>query len=139
MTHSPFRLSRSAIFSLLLLVAGGLFAWWMVAQSAHEMRASLLQEVRTVALAVNRDQVKTLTGTAADLNHPDYQRLKEQFTTVRLTIPQCRFLYLMGRQTNGTIFFFVDSEAPTSKDYSPPGQVYAEVPAGFRRSRTASR
>jgi PAS domain S-box-containing protein len=128
-----FRLSRSVVLILLLVVAGGLFAWWMVAQSNHEMRDSLLQQARTVAQSVNRDQVKALTGTAADLDLPNYQRLKEQFTAVRLTIPQCRFLYLLGRQTGGTVFFFVDSQPTTAKDYSPPGQVYADVPAGFRR------
>ena len=87
---TTFRLWRSVPLILLLVVAGGLFAWWMVAQSEHEMRDSLLQQARTVAQAVNRDQVKSLTGTAADLDQPNYQRLKEQFTDVRLTIPQCR-------------------------------------------------
>ena len=133
MSPPLFRLSRSALLTLLLVVAGGLFAWWMVAQSDRELRASLLQQARTVAQAVNRDQVQALTGTAADLDRPDYQRLKEQFTGVRLTLPQCRFLYLLGRHPDGTVFFMVDSEPPTSKDYSPPGQVYAEVPAAFRR------
>ncbi|MCX6892084.1 MAG: CHASE domain-containing protein [Verrucomicrobia bacterium] len=132
-TTPAFRLSRAVLLILLLVVAGGLFAWWMVAQSDREMRDSLLEQARTVAQAVNRDQVKALTGTAADLDQPDYQRLKEQFTSVRLTIPQCRFLYLLGRQRDGTVFFFVDSKPSTAKDFSPPGQVYAEVPAGFRR------
>ena len=135
------RLWRSVPLILLLVVAGGLFAWWMVAQSEHEMRDSLLQQARTVAQAVNRDQVKSLTGTAADLDQPNYQRLKEQVTDVRLSIPQCRLIYLLGRQQGGTVFFFVDSQPTTAKDYSPPGRIYADLPAGFRRgfdSRVAS-
>ncbi len=131
--NSVFRHSLSGFIIPLLFMGWGLFAWWAVAQADREMRASLLQQARIVAQAVNRDQVLILTGTAADLDNPDYQRLKEQFAGGRLTIPQCRFLYLIGRKTDGTFFVFVDSESATTKDYFPPGQVYAKVPAVFRR------
>ncbi|MFA4877881.1 MAG: PAS domain S-box protein [Methanoregula sp.] len=43
--------------------------------------------------------------------------------------PEIRFTYLIGRHTDGTYFFFVDSEPPESEDYSPPGQEYPEVTA----------
>ena len=115
------------------LLAGALFIWWLAARADSEMRADLLQQARLVARAVNTERIKKLTGTEADLNNPDYKRLKEQLSAVRTADPDCRFLYLTGRTAEGKVFFFVDSEQTGSNDYSPPGQVYSEVSEDFRR------
>ena len=132
--------------AILVLLAGALGAWWLGNRADHEMRAGLLAQARLAAGAVKTDHVKALTGTAADLESPDYLRLKEQFAAMRAAEPKCRFVYLMGQkaappsvpaqgsaQAGGDIFFFVDSEPAGSKDYSPPGQVYEEAPDGYRR------
>jgi PAS domain S-box-containing protein len=131
--QAPRRLPRSLTAALLLaiLAAGAFFAWWMAARADREMRADLLQQARLVAQAVNTEQAKALTGTEADLDSSAYQRLKKQFVAVRSANPLCRFVYLMGRKADGTMFFFVDSEPVGSKDYSPPGQVYDEVTASL--------
>ena len=129
-----FRLSRSALIRLLLLLAvGGLVTGWMAVRADRALRSDLLQHTRAVAQAVNLDQVRAISGAATDLDQPAYQKLKEQLLTIRATLPQCRFLYLLGRKPEGAVFFFADSEPPSSKDYSPPGQVYTEIPAAFRR------
>jgi len=51
---------------------------------------------------------------------------------VRGANPRCRFLYLMGHKSDGTINILVDSEPPESDDYSPPGQTYDEASAELR-------
>ena len=134
MTLAKLHRHRSALVLLLLLAVGGWGAWQLVARADYKMRAALLLQAQAVAQVVNLGHVQALAGTAADLNNPNYQRLKEQLITLRATLPQCRFLYLMGRNAAGAVFFFVDSEPDISKDYSPPGQAYTEVPAEFRRA-----
>jgi signal transduction histidine kinase/CheY-like chemotaxis protein/HPt (histidine-containing phosphotransfer) domain-containing protein len=126
--------SHRTTLALLLAIfaAGALFAWWMVARADNEMRADLLQQSRLVEQALNVEHIKKLNGTDADLEKPEYIRIKSQLATLRSIIPQCRFLYLMGRKADGVIFFFLDSESADSKDYSPPGQVYTEVSEGYR-------
>ena len=119
--------------AVLSLIAGALFIWWMAARADRDLRAELLHQARLVSRAVNTDMIKKLTGTEADLNSPDYKRLKEQLSSVRTVDPECRFLYLTGRTAVGKVFFFVDSEQEGSNDYSPPGQVYGEVSEVFRR------
>ena len=114
------------------LMFGGLLAWGMATLVDRDMRAELLQETQLVANALNPDYIRALTGTEADLNIPEYRRLKDQLNAVRQGNPHCRFLYLMGRKADGTVFFFVDSETVGSKDYSPPGQVYGEVTETLR-------
>jgi PAS domain S-box-containing protein len=116
-----------------VLLAGGLLAWWLMVQADRVMRTELLQQTRLVAESINLDRLQSLTGTAADLNTPVYQRLKAQFIALRAANPQCRFVYLMGRRANGEIFFFVDSEPAGAVDESPPGQVYDEATPDERR------
>ena len=128
---------KVAALLLAVLAAGACMTWWIVSRADREMRASLLQETQMVAQAVNIKRLQALSGTGADLTNPIYQRLKEQLVIARSTNPLCRFIYLLGRKPDGSLFFFVDSEPPTSKDYSPPGQVYDEAAAGIRRAFTS--
>jgi PAS domain S-box-containing protein len=125
---------------LAVLVGGALLAWWSVRQADQEMRATLLKEARMVVQAVNVESVRAFTGTRADERSPDYQRLKEQMVTLRAANPQYRFVYLLGRKPDESLFFYVDSEPVGSKDYSWPGQIYGEATDTERRvfaTRTA--
>ena len=124
---------RIAVAVVAVLIAGVLLTWCTAAKADREMRVDLLQQTQLVNRAINVEYLQALSGTTADLGNPDYQRLEEQLAAVRSANPQCRFLYLMGRKVDGTVFFFLDSEPTYSKDYSPPGQVYTEVPASYRR------
>jgi hypothetical protein len=127
--------NNKGIFLLLLaiFVAAALFVWWTVTRVDREMRANLLQQTSLVVQAVDVDHLKALTATEADVKSSYYQRLKEQLAATRSVNPKCRFVYLMGRKADGTVFFFVDSEMAGTKDYSPPGQVYEEAPAVYQR------
>ncbi|MCL4190653.1 MAG: PAS domain S-box protein, partial [Thermoguttaceae bacterium] len=98
------------------------------------MRQDLLGQARLVAGAVNIEHVRALSGTEADLASPRYLRLKQQFAAVCAANPKCRFIYLMGRRADGTVFFFADSEPAGSEYESPPGQIYGEVSADDRRA-----
>jgi PAS domain S-box-containing protein len=124
----------------------------LVSNADRDLREDLLGQARLAAGSVNIERVNVLTGTAADLDTPDYVRLKEQLTSMRAAYPKCRFIYLIGRKdgtsattnvtpVSGSLFFFVDSEPVESSDYSPPGQAYAEAPDSYRRvftTRTAA-
>ena len=129
--------NRSPVFGLgavvVVVVVVGLLSWWTGVVTDRGMRSDLLRQTRFVAQALNADTIKKLSGTSADLDSPDYNNLKELLSGIRSADPQCRFLYLMGRKADRTVFFYVDSETPKSKDYSPPGQVYKEATANLHR------
>jgi PAS domain S-box-containing protein len=129
---------RAAILIFLTTIAGTVIVFWTVQRAAREMRDGLLSQTHLVAGAVNIERIKTLTGTEADLESPDYLRLKEQLASICASEAKCRFVYLMGRkaelpaatnsaQAGGRVFFFVDSEPAGSEDESPAGQVYEEA------------
>jgi PAS domain S-box-containing protein len=89
-----------ASIAMPLMVAGALATWWIFVRTDRVMRAELLQSTQLVAQSLNIDPVNELAGTEADLAKPAYQRLKAQFAALRVTNPQCRFVYLLGRRVS---------------------------------------
>ena len=53
-------------------------------------------------------------------------KLKERLIAEKDANPDLRFVYLMAKR-DGQVYFVVDSEDPSSEDYSPPGQEYTEA------------
>jgi PAS domain S-box-containing protein len=111
----------------ILLVTGTVLTFWTAQQQDRAMREEMLIETRLAAAGISSDQLKTLSGSVADLDTPEYQKLKGLLVDYREADPDIRFTYLIGQRSDGTYFFFVDSEPPESADYSPPGQDYPEV------------
>jgi PAS domain S-box-containing protein len=120
---------RPTVVVVSLLCLPLVFGWWMGVRADHELRADLLQQVQMVAKVVESGRVQALSCTASDLGASDYKELKEQLEAVRSSNQKCRFVYLLGRTSDGKIKFLVDSESADSKDYSPPGQAFNEPTA----------
>ena len=121
-----FRLLAGAAAAALIAGAAGLAA----RRADRLLRADLLLQARLVAQAVDLEAVQALAGTEADGASPVYWQIKKQLMAIVQANPKCKWFYLMGRKPDGTIFFFVDSEAPDVEDASPPGQLYEEASAG---------
>ncbi|MEI7954108.1 MAG: CHASE domain-containing protein [Verrucomicrobiota bacterium] len=131
---------RSLVLLLLLtiLLAGSVLTWKIVVSADHAARADLLAQTQLLAQTLDTEAIQTLSATTADLQNPNYVRLKEQLTLTRAAIPQCRFLYLMGQKPDGKLFFFVDSEDPGTKDSSLPGQIFQDAPESYRHAFTSA-
>jgi signal transduction histidine kinase len=120
----PKRLTSLVMMLIIVVgVMGSLFAGIAANVHNHDL---IMARVRTAASALQPDDVKALKGNESDLKNPAYKRLKDRLAQIRLDNQGVRFVYLMGKQ-NGIVFFYVDSEAPDSTNYSPPGQVYYEA------------
>jgi diguanylate cyclase (GGDEF)-like protein/PAS domain S-box-containing protein len=133
MIHMLRSLLESSTVRLVLLATGAVFIFgitislWKTSSEDNRLRKELLILARTAAQSISIDKLKRLDGSPLDLVSPDYQWIKNQLAVLRAGIPRCRFLYLMGRDTNGMIYFYVDSEPADSVDYSPPGQEFFEA------------
>ena len=76
--------SRRVVFALVVILAGGaLLTWWTVKHADQYMRADLLFQTRLVAEALNPARVQALLGTEADMDSPDYLRLKDQLASAK--------------------------------------------------------
>jgi hypothetical protein len=121
-------LNKWLIIAIIAILASGMvLTLWTVQREENLLRTDLLTETRLLQGSISTEQVKALTGTEADLLSPDYQALKRQMVQVHSADPQIRFVYILGKRPDGTVFFLIDSEPPGSVDYSPPGQVYPEA------------
>lgn len=87
---------------------------------------SLGQRATSFAVALGSKDVTQLAGDDSDLTNPTYIDLKDKLIKLQGYNSDTRFVYLMGQKDND-IFFYADSEDPSSPDYSPPGQVYDEA------------
>lgn len=114
-------------------IAFGVLLWQLAILTDREMRAELLARTQLAASKVGMGRIQELSGTDSDLQSTAYRHLEEQLVGIRLENPKCRFVYLMGRRADGTVFFYADSEPMGSKDDSPPGQVYEEITSEERQ------
>ena len=95
-------------------------------QKDASMREEVLVRARLVAGSVSAEEAKQLQWNDEDLNHPAYQRVKSLMRSLVSANHDLRFVLLAGIH-DGHCYFLADSEAPDSKDYSPPGQLYDEA------------
>jgi PAS domain S-box-containing protein len=123
--QSPLRLW---IVSLVLLAGFLAISWFFVWQADEGMRGRFLGEAKTAALSFSSADIEKLSGTSDDLGTPAYLRLKARLDQVRASVEGARFVYLLGRKSNGTVFFYADSEPAGTSNESPAGQIYTDVP-----------
>ncbi|MBF0330479.1 MAG: response regulator [Candidatus Omnitrophica bacterium] len=109
-----------------LLSSGWVYTQKVSDGNRDAFNKELLVRVRTLAAGLNHLQVKKLSGSSTDVDLVEFQALKKHLKQARDVSKDCRFIYLM-KIINGKAVFLIDAEAPTSKDYSFPGQVFEEV------------
>ncbi|OQA91088.1 MAG: Aerobic respiration control sensor protein ArcB [Elusimicrobia bacterium ADurb.Bin231] len=110
-----------------------LISLWIFKAIDGNMRKEFLEQANSIAQTLDPIRIKTLSGTAADLQNPNYTILKDQFIFIKHTNKKLKFVYLMGLDASNKIFIFVDNEPVLSADYSPPGQLYDEAPESFKK------
>lgn len=122
--------SRNTWLALILILVLGLLAAYGAYDFAdRENRENI--ELRAAAASGHLpiESIESLGGNDADLERPEYAVLKQYLTDELAWQKDVRFLYLLGKDEDGEFFFYADSEASTSRDYSPPGQRYPEATA----------
>ena len=97
-----------------------------------QARADIATVAATAAAALSPQRVAALQGNAQDAGSPELHELRDILRSIQKVNPDARFVYLMRHQ-GGHFVFLADAEPETSKDYSPPGQVYDEQIAGLQQ------
>ncbi|MBU1381939.1 PAS domain S-box protein [Myxococcota bacterium] len=129
-----FRWDSLVVFMLLVTMGLGFYATKSVNEKTDKtLREDFIKRASTAAAAMNPERVKKLRGLLSDENDINFLRLKSQLASVRKVNSDSRFVYICGKRGKN-IVFLLDSETATSKDYSPPGQVYSEASVQLRRT-----
>ncbi len=124
-----------------IIATGAILTVVSVVQTDRVMRTNLLLQAQLTTHMLDIGRIEAFTGTDADTGNPRYARMKQELEIIRATNPTYRFIYILGRKTDGSVYFILDSEAITSPDYVKPGQPYPDVPPEYLRvfaSGTAS-
>ncbi|MBP9803031.1 MAG: hypothetical protein KBD14_01845 [Candidatus Pacebacteria bacterium] len=115
------------IISILVVLIIGITATYLTyKQTAKETKEKLLTNVSIIANTLNSEEIKSLTGTTADISNSNYQSIKSKFERIIKLNDDHRFIYLWTYK-NEKVVFLIDSENPISTEYSPPGQIYEEA------------
>ncbi len=101
------------------------FTWNKVKKESSE---EALKLARTTAAVISVNNISALHGNEEDLNQNSYLKLKETLKEIIKVNQEARFSYLLQIQDN-MVIIIADSEPESSKDYSPPGQLYTEAPS----------
>ena len=122
-------LNRSMISILFVLTfVFSAFHFIYVTHRAHEsLSANLIHQAKLISDSIDPKRILALSGSAADVETPDYLLLKRQLACINRRIEECKFVYLMGRKESGELFFFVDNEPVGSEDESSAGQIYEDA------------
>jgi signal transduction histidine kinase len=113
--------------ALVIVVIGIAASAYIYVQVDRSSRQGIIDRAATLAVAIPASDVHALQGNETDLSLPQYQELKALMERERAVNHTIRFIYLIGNKPDGTLFFYGDSEDPSSPDYSPPGQEYPEA------------
>ena len=126
---------RSRIVALVLAaiaLAGSMsLAIIMGHRKSSEIRSQLSVQSQTIAAAVGSQQISKLEGVSADSKTKEYKALKTQLAAIKAANKGVRSIYLAGEK-NGQVFFYVDSEKPDSRDYSPAAEPYEDPTPEFK-------
>ena len=117
----------------LVLAAGWMLTYALGRQKDLEVREYLLARCRSVIAGVRVEQFASLDGAETDLKKPAYWEIRRHLLALRKANPDCRCIYTMGLRRNKVVFL-VDSESFGSKDFCPPGMVYAEASVELKSS-----
>ncbi|MDP3058950.1 MAG: hypothetical protein Q8N36_05790, partial [bacterium] len=80
----------------------------------------------SISAAISTENIGKLVAHEDDIVNPEYLEIKEGLRRFVALNPKVVFAYLYVL-IDDKVFFLVDSEAPNSEDYSPPGQEYPEA------------
>lgn len=132
-TEAPPRLGWGVWWAAVaLVVAGVALIGWAVWQQDQWLRENLLGQTHKLSQTISRANLKKLTGQPGDVGRVEYRRLKGQLMAVQQINPLWQWVYLMGRNAAGELFFHLDSVASGEPEISPPGQLYPEATPRLR-------
>lgn len=122
--------SRYYLAIIILVLLGGVSATaYTYIKITSLTQESLLRNVNAVANTLEPHHIVTLSGSEADLTHPDYIILKKRIQKIK-EISGNRYVYVTGYREE-LPFFFADSESEDSLGYAAPGTAYTSASQTF--------
>jgi len=114
------------ILFLVIMVLGVIYVHYTWKRFENDRADKVMEIARSIEATLPKSDLKMLEAKPGDLVKPQYTLIKKILKAIIRIDPNVRFAYLYNEQ-KGKIYFYADSEAENSPDYSPPGQEYTEA------------
>ncbi len=114
----------SAVSALILLGVTYTINTWNVSVEAKEREAIQLAEAAETG--ISKSLIIKLKHDSTDIDREEYKEIKHALTAISHLDNDIRFSYILANR-GGKIHISADSEPVDSKNYSPPGQEFAEA------------
>jgi PAS domain S-box-containing protein len=127
----------STVFSAMILTGVALAGYSLVvsetaaAQSRYER--TIRQDARAIAQLVLHENLVQLNGTGLDSANADYAVIQRQLHNMLMANGRIQSIAILGRNTNGGIFYYVKSTAENTESELAPGQLYLDYPPSVIR------
>ena len=131
--HVTLALVVVALLGIIGSVAAGIYANTLA-------RNTLKQRAVDVAHSLPEDTIRSLSGSTADLQTASYLTLKEKLARLQASNDDARFVYVLGREDDSTLFVYADSESANTRASSVPGAMVSDPSVsllGLHQTRTA--
>lgn len=114
---------RFTVFVIMLVILAGLAgSLYAGVSSAHRSRAYLRGQAQTIANALPTNEITALDGAASDVASLPYSNLKNSLTQIQMDNNGLDYVYLLGKNVDGSHFYYVDSGSEITV---APGQMYS--------------
>lgn len=136
---SSFKRMRTYQQLVYVAIAVVIVLGWIVTEAGArkadgDERAHVLKTAALVASAIDPSMVASLNAEPSDKDLDEFSRLKTILTQFGDSQPDIRYLYIMGKNPEGKVFFYVDS-CPTrlieSSTFAEPGEIYPDATKEF--------
>ena len=117
---------KTMVMLIVILILGGIYTEFAGKEEEQQVRNEILKQTKIATAALNPGRVMSLTGTVADLGHPDYIRVHEHLLSMYEGDPELQRVYLM-LQHDGRVVF-VDSISRGKFNYSKIGERFYKQP-----------
>jgi len=116
----------------LVIIAGVVVGFIAMTSTAEIYKNSLRTRANTISDALDTARVDKLRNTPLNQDSGDYTYLRNKLAAIKASNSDVRFVYLMGRNDNGEVYFIADSEPPGSESYSPRGEPFPEASSALK-------
>lgn len=129
--NSAVRRSIFIIVLVIIVAAAGAGAWLNTRSTDSAIRDQLKNRSASIAELLDKEDIKSLTGSPSDLDSTAYKDTKKTLAKLKEHNPDIRTIYIT-MERDDKLYFYVDSESPTSDFYSPPGEYYPDATPAFK-------
>ena len=124
-------LSRWYVLSFLTItiICGAFWTYRVYHSSDQWLRKLVLAQTTNIAESIDTDVIKNFTGSEQDFDNLQYNSILKRLYILKSLIPDCKYIYLMGRNEQNQVFFYLDTQEGTEQEIPPakPGEIYEEA------------